>query len=56
LNFVNRDALDQSIGTKRIDATVFNAPILPQKNGEITMMKPITENINDIQPIATKID
>ncbi|CAF1105940.1 unnamed protein product [Rotaria sordida] len=56
LNFVNRDALDQSIGTKRIDATAFNASILPQKNGEIMMMKPITENINDIQPIATRID
>ncbi|CAF2701419.1 unnamed protein product [Rotaria sp. Silwood2] len=46
LNFINRNALDQSIGITRVDAKLANAPILPQKNGQL-ILKPVTENNHD---------
>ena len=37
LRFVNQDALDQTVGNNRVDATLNNASILPRKSGELEM-------------------
>ncbi|CAF3446262.1 unnamed protein product [Rotaria socialis] len=46
LHVVNRNTLDQTTGTKRVDATLAHVPILDQKNDDMPM-KPVVGNTRD---------
>ncbi len=46
---VNRNILNQKIGTNRVDATLVKVPILPPKNDEMGMF-PVTDNDGKNQP------
>lgn len=53
LHVVNRNALEQSGGTNRVDATITNLAPLPRKNDEMPM-NPIVGNNGNKQIIVTK--